>query len=66
MEPELPEEKRVAFKVCYKDRPILFLGEVIERRKKERRDNLKDLLDKATMDFLDQVKDPTRIFLLGP
>jgi hypothetical protein len=66
MEPGLPLKKTVEFKVFYKNRPILFLGKVIEKRKKERGDNLKDLLNKAIKDFSDRVKDPSRIFLLGP
>lgn len=69
MEPELPEKKTVEFKVCYKDgfsRQVIFLGKVIERRKKERGNNLKDLLNKAIRNFSDQVKSPSAIFLLGP
>jgi hypothetical protein len=69
MEPELPGKKSVEFKVCYKhgfSRQVVFLGKVIERRKKERGDNLRDLLNKAVRDFSGQVKDPSTIFLLGP
>jgi hypothetical protein len=66
MEPELLDKKTVEFKVCYKTRPILFLGTVIERRKEERGENLKGLLDRAQKDFSDRVKDPSEIFLLGP
>jgi hypothetical protein len=69
MEPVLRGEKKVEFKVYYKDDPtrsVVFLGKVMERRKKERGNNLKDLLNKAIMDYSDRVKDPSRVFLLGP
>jgi hypothetical protein len=66
MEPAGPGRKVLEFKVCYKHGPIQFLGKIAERRKKERVDNLRDLLDKAIRDFSDQVEDPSGIFLLGP
>ena len=66
MEPEWPGRKAFEFKVCYRHGPIQFLGKITERRRKERVDNLKDLLDKAVRDFSDQVEDPSGIFLLGP
>jgi hypothetical protein len=56
------------FKVYYKDdltRCIVYLGTVIERRRKERGNNLGDLLKKATMEYSGDVSDPSRIFLLG-
>jgi hypothetical protein len=60
--------KNNEFDVYYRDsltRSIVFLGKVVERRKKERVNNFKDLLKKAIIDFSGQVKDPSRIFLLG-
>ncbi|MEO0266491.1 MAG: hypothetical protein ABIM43_07820 [candidate division WOR-3 bacterium] len=73
---EDPNERRIeslflqknAFNVYYRENsstPILFLGKVIERRKEERGNNLKDLLNKARLEFADRVKDPSLIFLLG-
>jgi hypothetical protein len=56
------------FKVYYRDdltRFIVYLGTVIERRRKERGNNLGDLLKKAAMEYSDHVPDPSRIFLLG-
>ncbi len=69
METELPlsREKTVEFKVYYGDRltrSTVFLGKIIERRRKERGDNLKDLLGKAIKQYSDHVKDPSTIFLL--
>jgi hypothetical protein len=63
-----PEKKTNEFGVYSWNRTarsFFFLGKVIERRKKERGNNLKDLLKKAIMDFADRVKDPSTIFLLG-
>jgi hypothetical protein len=56
------------FKVYYKDdlaQSIVFLGTVIERRKKERGNNLGDLLKKASKEYSHYVPDPSKIFLLG-
>ncbi len=56
------------FKVYYRDGPtrrMVYLGTVIERRRKERGNNLRDLLTKATMEYSDHVPDPSKIFLLG-
>lgn len=56
------------FKVYYRDgvtRHMVYLGTVIERRRKERGNNLGDLLKKATMEYSDHVPDPSKIFLLG-
>jgi hypothetical protein len=44
---------------------MVLLGKVTERRTKERGNNLKDLLNKAIMDYSDRAKDPSEIFLLG-
>lgn len=57
------------FKVYWRDeatRTFTLLGEIFERRKEERGNNLGDLLTKARKDFSNQVSDSTRIFLLGP
>ena len=59
----------VAFRVYYRDhvtRSTTFLGTVIERRNRERGNNLNDLLVKAVKDYSDCVADPSTIFLLGP
>jgi len=56
------------FKVYYRDdltRRMVYLGTVIERRRKERGNNLGDLLKKAAKDYCNDVPDPSKIFLLG-
>jgi hypothetical protein len=61
-------KKTVEFKIYYKDAPAysaVFLGNVIERRRKERGNNLKDLLSKVIIDYSDRIKDPSAVFLLG-
>jgi hypothetical protein len=70
METELlsAAKKPVEFKVYYKDdliRSMVCLGTVIERRTKERGNNLKDLLKKAIKEYSDYVENPSKIFLLG-
>jgi len=63
-----PGKKAMEFKVYYRDhlpRSTTFLGKIIERRRKERGDNLKDLLGKAIKQYSDYVEDPSTIFLLG-
>jgi len=64
-----PSEKRpIEFKVYYRDdltRSIIYLGKVIERRRKERGNNLGDLLKKAIKEYSDYVQDPSKLFLLG-
>lgn len=65
----LRREKGEEFKVYYRDEvthSITFLGRIVERRKEERRNNLKDLLVKAIQEFSYLVPDPSSIFLLGP
>ncbi len=67
--PLLPGKKAVAFRVYCRDpvtRSISFLGTVIERRNRERGNNLNDLLVKAVKDYSDYVADLSTIFLLGP
>ena len=63
----LPRKKAVEFKVYHRDhltRSTVFLGKIIERRRKERGDNLKGLLSKAIEQYSDHVKDLSTIFLL--
>ena len=63
----LPRKKAVEFKVYHRDyltRSAVFLGKIVERRRKERGDNLKGLLSKAIRQYSDYVKDPSTIFLL--
>ena len=62
-----PGKKAVEFKVYYRDhltRSAVFLGKIIERRRKERGDNLKGLLSKAIKQYSDQVVDRSTMFLL--
>jgi len=61
-------KKPIEFKVYHRDdltRSMVYLGTVIERRRKERGSNLKDLLKKATKEYSDYVENPSKIFLLG-
>ncbi len=63
----LPRRKAVEFKVYHGDRltrSTVYLGKIIERRRKERGDNLKGLLSKAIEQYSHHVKDPSTIFLL--
>lgn len=61
------EVKGIEFKVYHRD-PLtgspVFLGRITERRRKERGNNLKDLLGKAMREYSGYVKDPSTIFLL--
>ncbi len=57
------------FKVYYREGRtccMVYLGTVMERRRRERGDNLGDLLKKAVTEYASHVRDPSRIFLLGP
>lgn len=70
MEAEIlsPGKKPVEFKVYYRDDPthsIFYLGTVIERRRKERGNNLRDLLKKAIKEYSNDGLDPSKIFLLS-
>ena len=70
METELlsQEKKPIAFKVYFRDdfaRSMVYLGTVVERRRKERGNNLGDLLKKALKEYSDYVKDPSKIFLMS-
>lgn len=61
-------KKPVEFKVYYRNdstRSMDYLGTVIERRRKERGNNLRDLLKKAVAEYSHVVQDPSKIFLLG-
>jgi len=61
-------KKPIKFKVYHRDdltRSMVYLGTVIERRRKERGSNLQDLLKKAIKEYSDYVQDPSKIFLLG-
>ena len=63
-----PGKKPVEFKAYYRDdltRSMVYLGAVIERREKERGNNLGDLLKKAIKEYADHVANPSEIFLLG-
>ena len=54
--------------VYYRNYPtdsMVFLGKIIERRKKERGNNRKDLLYKARQDYLHRVRDPSAILRLS-
>ena len=61
-------KKSIEFRVYYRNdltRSMVYLGTVTERRRKERGNNLKDLLKKAMKEYSDYVEDPSKIFLLG-
>jgi hypothetical protein len=63
----LPRKKAAEFKVYHRDHlthSAVFLGKIIERRRKERGDNLKGLLSKAIKQYSDNLEDPSTIFLL--
>ena len=67
--PLSPEEKAVEFKVYCRDpikKSMIFLGNILERRTKERRNNLRDLLVKAVKDYSCCIVGASTIFLLGP
>ncbi len=62
-----PRKKAVEFKIYHRDtltRSAVFLGKIIERRRKERGNNLKGLLSEAIKQYSDQVEDPSTMFLL--
>jgi hypothetical protein len=64
-----PGKKSAEFKVYCRDRitrSITFLGGVIERRAKERENNLRALLAKAVKDYSHCVADLSTIFILSP
>ncbi len=56
------------FKVYHRDdltRSIVYLGTVIERRRKERGNNFNDLLNKAVREYSGRVQNSSQIFLMG-
>ncbi len=64
----LPGKKAVEFKVYCRDpikKSMIFLGNILERRTKERGKNLRDLLVKAVKDYSYCVEVASTIFLLG-
>jgi len=64
----LSGERPVRFNVYYRSqltRSTIFLGDIVERRRKERGDNLKSLLSKAMKEYSNYVEDPSAIFLLA-
>jgi len=63
-----PGKKAVEFKVYCRDpikKSVIFLGNILERRTKERRNNLRDLLVKAVKDYSYCIEGASTIFLLG-
>ncbi len=61
------QNRREVFNIYYRDpssKSIQFRGKVIERRLRERGNNLKDLLAKIRRDYSYRVIDPNGIFLL--
>ncbi|MEW6375322.1 MAG: hypothetical protein AB1502_05965 [Thermodesulfobacteriota bacterium] len=67
-QPSIFPKKTVIFNIYYKDystQSMVFLGKIIERRRRERGKNSKDLLFKARKDYGDRVRDPSSIFLLS-
>jgi len=66
-EPFPVQKRRVVFNIYYREpssKSIQFRGKVIERRLKERGNNLKDLLAKVRRDYSYRVIEPNGIFLL--
>ncbi len=66
--PSLSAKNSGEFKVYYRNdlnHGMVYLGTVIERRRKERGNNLGDLLKKAAMEYSNHVPEPSKIFLLG-
>jgi hypothetical protein len=61
-------KRPIIFNVYYREYStdsMVFLGKIIERRRKERGNKRKDLLYKARQDYSARVKDPFAIFLLS-
>jgi len=68
LSPLQKEKRNVVFRIyCrnYVTRSTILLGKVIERRTKERGNNLKDLLVKAVKDYSYRIEGASTIFLLG-
>jgi hypothetical protein len=66
-QPSSSKVEGIEFKVYHRD-PLtgsaVLLGRIIERRRKERGNNLKHLLGKAMREYSERTKDPSTIFLL--
>lgn len=61
-------ERGVEFKVYYKNHlssSMILIGKIVERRRRERGNNLRDLLNKAIREFSNCVKDSSSIFIVG-
>jgi hypothetical protein len=61
-------KKAVEFKVYHRDpvtKCIIFLGNILERRIKERGNNLRDLLLRVAKDYSYCIEDASTIFLLS-
>jgi hypothetical protein len=61
-------KRPIIFNVYYREYStdsMVFLGKIIERRRKERGNNRKDLLFKARQNYSTRVKDPSGIFFLS-
>jgi len=66
--PLSPGKKAVEFKVYCRDpikKSMIFLGNILERRTKERGNNLRELLVKAVKDYSYCIEGASTIFLLG-
>ena len=66
--PFISIKRPIIFDVYYRNYStdsMVFLGKIIERRRKERGNNFKDLLFKARQNYSTRVKDPSTIFLLS-
>jgi hypothetical protein len=64
--PFISTKRPIIFDIYYRNYPtdsVVFLGKIIERRRKERGNNFKDLLFKARQNYSTRVKDPYAIFL---
>jgi len=66
--PLSPAKKAVEFKVYCRDpitNSMIFLGNILERRTKDRGNNLRDLLVKAVKDYSYCIEGASTIFVLG-
>jgi len=66
--PLSPGKKAVEFKVYCRDpikKSMIFLGNIFERRTRERGNNLRELLVKAVKDYSYCIEGASTIFLLG-
>ncbi len=66
-DPLSPGKKAVEFKVYCRDpitKSMIFLGNILERRARERGNNLRDLLVKAIKDYSNCIGGTSTIFLI--